>query len=646
MQKMRQKNDYGYVRVAAAKPIVVIADPMANVQNMLRLSQLATDKNVQVVVFPELGITGYSCGDLFLQDELLATAELAAKEYIGATKRTSIISIFGMPLRVGGQLFNVAVVCQMGKVLAIIPKLYIPNYKEFYELRHFSPADRLIVKEIEFCGQIVPIGTDIVIKTNIPNFSFGIEVCEDLWMPIPPSSHLVAQGATVIFNLSASNELVGKADYRRKLVENQSARGLCAYVYASCGFGESTSDVVWSGHLLIADNGSIVAEEQELFDEERLLIADVDVQKLNRERRTSGSFSQAVANEKVAYRQARAEVYPLDLNEISPMFTVDPNPFVPRDAATLDDRCKSILQIQTAGLMKRLSSLESVIKREVVIGISGGLDSLLTLLVTVLAYDKLGWDRKGIIAVTMPGFGTTKRTKNNAIKLCKEFGVTLKKIPIKKLTLQLLKDIEHKPCMDCLICENSQARIRTLILMSLGFVIGTGDLSELVLGWCTYNGDHMSMYNPNCGVPKTLVKFVVEWVARKNLFGDRISKTIMDVCATPISPELLPGQQTETSIGKYDLNDFFIFHVLRNGFEPEKIYYLAGLAFFGTYTRKYIKEQLVKFYQRMFAAQFKRNAVPDGIKVGSVAVSPRGDLRAPSDAMGRIWIEKAKNIEV
>lgn len=636
---------YGYVRVAAAKPIVEIAEPLKNVQNMLNLSQLATDNHVQALVFPELGITGYSCGDLFLQDELLRTAELAAKTYIEATKRVPIISIFGMPFRVDGQLFNVAVCCQMGKVLKIIVKKYIPNYKEFYEMRHFSPADRLLVKEVEFCGQTVPIGTDIVVMTNIPNFSFGIEICEDLWMPIPPSSHLVAQGATVIFNLSASNELVGKADYRRKLVENQSASGLCAYVYASCGFGESTSDVVWSGHLLIADNGSIVEENQELFAKENLLIADVDVQRLNRERRISGSFSQAVADEKSAYRRVNVEIPSLDLDAFEPLFPVDPYPFVPKDLATLDERCKSILQLQTVGVMKRLSTLEKILDRKVVIGISGGLDSLLALLVTVLAFDKLGWDRSGIIAVTMPGFGTSKRTKNNSIKLCRELGVTLKKIPIKKMTMQLLRDIKHDPCMNCLICENSQARIRTLILMSIGFVIGTGDLSELVLGWCTYNGDHMSMYNPNCGVPKTLVKFVVGWVAGSNMFSKVASKIIEDIFMTPISPELLPGQQTEAAIGKYDLNDFFIFHVLRNGFEPEKIHFLARYAFSGVYDVAYIKDQLVKFYRRMFAAQFKRNAVPDGIKIGSVAVSPRGDWRAPSDATGKLWIEKALEIE-
>ena len=402
--------------------------------------------------------------------------------------------------------------------------------------------------------------------------------------------------------------------------------------------------------MLIADNGTIVAEKQELFNEEQLLIADVDVQRLNRERRVSGSFSQAVANEMSVYgktyRQLKAKVKPLNFNDdIRPLFPVDPYPFVPKDLATLDERCGSILQLQTVGVMKRLSSLEKILNRKVIIGISGGLDSLLALIVTVLAFDRLGWDRSGIIAVTMPGFGTSKRTMKNAIKLCKEFGVTLKKIPIKKLTLQLLKDIEHEPCMDCLTCENSQARIRTLILMTLGFVIGTGDLSELVLGWCTYNGDHMSMYNPNCGVPKTLVKFVVEWVAKKDMYGRAASKIIKDICATPISPELLPGQQTEAAIGKYDLNDFFIFHVFRNGFEPEKIHFLARQAFAESYLSGYIKEQLVKFYQRMFAAQYKRNAVPDGIKCGSVAVSPRGDQRAPSDATGRLWIESAKNIE-
>jgi len=319
---------------------------------------------------------------------------------------------------------------------------------------------------------------------------------------------------------------------------------------------------------------------------------------------------------------------------------------VPKDPATLDERCKNILQLQIASLVKRFSSLESVLNRQVVIGISGGLDSTLALIATVRAFDMIGWPRSGIIAVTMPGFGTSKRTLNNAIKLCKEFGVTLKKIPIKKLTLQLLRDIEHEPCMNCLTCENSQARIRTLILMSLGFVIGTGDLSELVLGWCTYNGDHMSMYNPNCGVPKTLVKFVVEQVVKLEMFSDIASKIIKDICATPISPELLPGQQTEALIGEYDLNDFFMFHSLRNGFEPEKINFLARQAFAGVYDVEYIKDQLVKFYQRMFAAQFKRNAVPDGTKIGSVSVSPRGDWRAPSDATGKLWIDSAKSIEI
>ena len=638
--------DFGFVRVASAKPIVSIANPKENVRRMVPMAQEAAKEGVQLLGFPELSLTGYTCGDYFSQDILSCSAEQAAANYIKATKNLDLISVFGMPLMVGSQFFNVAVVCSKGKPLAIIPKYYIPNSKEFYELRHFSPADRLLIKEIEFCGEIVPIGIDIVIKTNIPNFIFGVEICEDLWMPISPSSHLAVQGATVIVNLSASNELIAKDEYREELVKNQSARGICAYVYSSCGAGESTSDVVWSGHQIIADNGNIIAKHQEMFFKEHLLVADVDVQRLVRDRRMSGSFSQAIAAEEKLYRTVKAEISALDFSKTKLLAKVDPYPFVPKDPLTLNKRCEKILEIQTAGLMTRLLSLENNIKREVVIGISGGLDSTLALIVTVRVFDMLGWDRKGIIAVTMPGFGTGSRTKRNAIKLCEEFGVTLKKTPIKKITKQLLKDIGHEPCLKCLKCENSQARCRTLILMSQGFVIGTGDMSELMLGWCTYNGDHMSMYNPNCGVPKTLVQFVIGHVAKQDIFGKAISKTLTDICNTPISPELIPGQSTEASIGKYDLNDFFIFNMMRNGFEPEKIHFLAGIAYEGAYELLIIQHWLIKFYIRFFDAQFKRNAMPDGTKEGSVAVSPRGDLRAPSDAQGELWIESARAIKV
>lgn len=475
-------------------------------------------------------------------------------------------------------------------------------------------------------------------------------------MPIPPSSHHALHGATVLVNPSASNALVGKADYRRELVGNQSARCIAAYVYTSCGVGESSSDVVFDGHAIIAENGGVLVESERFRREPQLVTTDVDVLRLVRERTMTGSFGQSVAEDARPYRTVAVEAPYLDLTPgkgRSLLRTIDPHPFVPSDPATRDARSEEVFQIQTAGLVRRLIHLEKMTgKRQVAIGISGGLDSTLALLVTVRAFDELGWDRQGIIAYTMPGFGTTRRTRSNAEKLCRAFGVTLRRVSIKRAVLRHLKDIGHEPDLRCVVCQNAQARMRTLILMDSGFVIGTGDLTEIALGWCTYNGDHMSMYNVNAGVPKTLVRHVVAWAAERNLFGPVVSKILRDIVATPISPELRevrPGeemQKTEEEIGPLELHDFFLHAMIRHGFAPAKAYFHASIAFVGRYDDATIRRWLIEFYRRFCPAQFKRDAAPDGPKVGSVALSQRGDWRMPSDIEFTLWLAEAERIVV
>lgn len=646
--------NFGFLRVAAAIPIVDVANPKANVERALCLVYEAVEKRSQLVVFQELSLTGYTCGDLFHQLTLQNAALKELGFFLYKTLNTDCLIVVGLPLRVDDQLFNVAAVCQQGNLLAFIPKTFLPNYKEFYETRWFAPVSRLKSKEIELFGKKVPIGTDIIIKTDIPGFSLGVEICEDLWMPIPPSSHAALQGASVLVNLSASNGLVGKADYRRELVSQQSARCISAYVYTSCGYGESTADVVFDGHAMIAENGNILKESERYTTSSQLLISDIDMERLKRERVLLGSFGQSVAEEKTSFRTVTASIRTLNFNrDLKLERFVDPYPFIPSNPVKLDERCQEVFQLETMGLMRRL---EHVGCKEVAIGVSGGLDSTLALIVACKAVDQLGWDRKQIVALTMPGFGTTDRTYKNALALMQELGVTLREISIVKSTLLHLNDIGHDKNSpghetSCLVCQNSQARERTQILMDTGFTIGTGDLSEVALGWCTYNGDHMSMYHVNCGAPKTLVKYIISWAAKKNILGKKVSVILNDIVDTPISPELEAAsdggeiiQKTEDLIGPYVLNDFFLFQVLRNGFEPAKIFFLAENAFKKEFDRETIKKWLKEFYRRFFIAQFKRDASPNGPKIGSVALSQRGDWRMPSDITGELWLKKVEEI--
>ncbi|MBI4142872.1 NAD(+) synthase [Candidatus Uhrbacteria bacterium] len=648
------RTDYGFARVAAIVPRVHVGDPEQNALEILGFGGMLDHGAIQLAVFPELCLTGYTCGDLFDQD-LLQEQVLAALHLLLRGMPHGVAYVVGMPLALHGQRFNVAVVCANGVPLAVIPKVHIPNYKEFYEGRWFRPASELRVAEVDLCGYRVPIGTDILVELVPRNgarpFRVGVEICEDLWMPNPPSSHHALAGATVLVNPSASPVTVGKADYRRQLVGQQSARCVAAYVYAGAGPHESSSDVVFDGHALIAENGSVMEESKRFSFDSQHIIADVDVERLERERRLTGSFSQGIAADMTAYRIVRAEVTGIRA-EVHLHRTIDPAPFVPSDPAKRDERCEEVFAVQVAGLRHRLAELEHVIgKREVAIGISGGLDSTLALLVTVRTFDALGWDRAGIHAYTLPGYGTTERTRGNAHTLCEVFGIPLREVSIIAATDALLRAEGHEPCRKCRKCENAQAEVRMAILRRHGFVVGTGDLSESALGWCTYGGDHLPHYGVNVGVPKTLIQYVVAWVAERRTLGDAVSAVLADVVATPISPELLPpdvsgmiAQKTEDLIGPYALHDFFLFHFLRNGFAPRKIAFLAERAFTREFSPEVIRKWLVEFYRRFPSAQFKRNAAPDGPKVGSVALSQRGDWRMPSDIDMAIWRQQALDL--
>jgi len=646
-------SSYGFVRVACATPKMKVADVKYNLAEMLKICEKAAAEKVQMLVFPELAITGYTCGDLFFQRELLKAAREALLEMATSTKNLKMLIIVGLPISTDNQLFNCAAVISQGKVLGVVPKVRIPGYKEFYEPRWFASARRVINPELTLAGERVPFGADLLFKSSSnSSFVVGIEICEDLWMPIPPSSHMVLNGATVIGNLSASNEIVGKAEYRKPLVVQQSGRGICAYIYTSCGAHESTTDVVFGGHCMIAENGSMLAESELFRRDSYLTIADIDLERLVREREMTNSFGETIPDELEAFRAIYFNSESLDFTNTKLKRQVDPHPFVPGDDAQRDHRCQVIFNIQVAGLAKRLEHLQHNFGlKQAVIGISGGLDSTLALLVMIGAFDLLGISRKQILAVTMPGFGTTGRTKSNAVRLCESLDVSLKEISIVDSVMQHFKDIGHDPNIHNLTYENAQARMRTLILMDLGFVIGTGDLSELALGWCTYNGDHMSMYGVNGGIPKTLVRHLVKWVADSKM--DKPTQAILhDILDTPISPELLPPdasdkivQKTEEIIGPYELIDFFIFHTLRNGYPASKIHFLAKIAFGEKYKSEDLLKWLESFYQRFFGQQFKRSCLPDGPKVGSVSLSPRGDWRMPSDAVPSVWLEALKIIK-
>lgn len=624
----------GFVRVAAGTPGLYVADCVYNLQETLKLVQAADRDGVKLLVLPELGLTGYTCGDLFLQPVLLQGAEEALAGLLEATRGRELLVVAGLPVRWKDSLYNCAAVCQDGRILGVVPKIHLPNYSEFYEKRHFSPAPAEN-GTVTLCGQTVPFGAKLLFAcAELPEFVLGVEICEDLWVPMPPSNELAAAGATVLCNLSASNEVVGKSGYRRDLVKDQSARLLAAYVYACAGDGESTSDLVFSGHNVIAENGTVLAERRFA---QGLCQTEIDVARLNQERRRMHGYERHPDGyETVSFHW--------QLTETPLTRPVAPLPFVPDDAGHRRETCEEILNIAAWGLKKRLEHTQA---RTAVIGLSGGLDSTLALLITTRAFDLLGRDHKDMLAVTMPCFGTTDRTKNNAVLLAERIGATLKTVNIGDTVRSHFKDIGQSMEDHDVTFENGQARERTQVLMDLanktgGMVVGTGDLSELALGWATYNGDHMSMYGVNCSIPKTLVRHLVNYVARESR-DPALTQVLDDILDTPVSPELLPAvdgkiaQKTEDLVGPYELHDFFLYYAIRWAFPPKKVFRLAQYALGGTYDRETILKWLKTFYRRFFAQQFKRNCLPDGPKVGTVTLSPRGDWRMPADAVRTLW---------
>jgi len=637
-----KNKDLGFFRVAIGIPTVYLAQPMENAMEILSFINAAHRSSAQLLALPELSLTGYTCKDLFLDETLLEEAKKGLQTIIDAMPR-GIIAIVGMPLRIDDALFNVAVVLLEGKIIAVVPKEHIPNYKEFEERRWFTPASHLTRDTITLCGQEVRIGTDQIISIPNLNVRIGVEICEDVWLPIQPSGYMALAGANVIVNLSASNAVVGKRDYRHRMIAQRSADQICAYIYVSCGYGESTTDVVFDGDALIAENGAVLLESARFSRESQLMVAEVNIGALIHDRTCQGTFNDNLSTHHVQFREMRVEIDGLNFEKDHRLVRyIDPHPFVPSNRETLAERCKEIFDIQSVGLASRLESLD---KKTSAIGISGGLDSTLALLVAIRAFEMLKLPRSGIDALTMPGFGTTDRTRNNAIELCKLLGTAIDERPIVKTAEEILRAAGHEPCHNCLKCENAQARARTVVLMTRDFTIGTGDMSEAALGWSTYGGDQLSMYNPNAGVPKTLVKFVVRWVAEQNMFGDDVSKILFDILDTPISPELLPAtsdgkisQKTEEKIGPYELVDFFLYWLIRYGTPPSKIYFLACLTFNGKYTPEEIKKWLGLFIRRFFNNQFKRDANPGGPKVGTVALGQRGDWRTPTNASAKVWL--------
>ena len=634
----------GFVCVAAGTPKTTVADPKANREEIERLIGEMAEKRAKIMVLPELCLTGYECRDLFWQQKLIDSAKEELLALAEDTKGVDALIFVGLPFEAKGKLYNVAAALNHGRVLGLVPKTNLPNYNEFYEMRNFEPASGGVTS-VMLGENEVPFGTDILFRAEgMPHLTVAAEICEDLWVPAPPSLRHTLAGATVVVNLSASDELVGKDTYRRQLVSSHSASCICGYVYASAGDGESTTDLVFGGHNIIAENGSILKEAKRFQNE--TIYSDLDVDRIVSERRRMTSFpAQSSEGYTVVPFAVRRE-------ETELIRAFDPHPFVPSSKRDRDKRCDEILTIQAMGLKKRLAHTHC---RSAVVGISGGLDSTLALLVTARAFDMLGIPRENILSVTMPCFGTTDRTYHNACELTRALGATLKEVNIRKAVMQHFEDIGHDPAVHDVTYENSQARERTMILMNLanqsgGLVIGTGDLSELALGWATYNGDHMSMYAVNASVPKTLVRHLVRYFA--DTCGDEsLTKVLLDVLDTPVSPELLPptengtiSQKTEDLVGPYELHDFFLYYMLRVGFGPAKIYRIARKTFEGVYDAETIFKWLKKFYWRFFSQQFKRSCLPDGPKVGSVAVSPRGDLRMPSDAAVRIWIDELEKI--
>ena len=694
--------EFGFIRVAAATPRVKVADVDANVEEICRMAEIAENEQVSILAFPELSVTGYSCGDLFAQELLVSRAEEGVKRLKTFSRGKSLTLVVGVPVRVRGSLYNCAAVIQNGSLKGIVPKIYLPTYNEFYESRWFSSgcdflSDTLSAygriednakdcsspaagAEISYAGHKVNVYPNMLF--NVGRATFAIEICEDLWTPIPPSSHHALAGAQIIVNLSASNEVLMKHQYRKQLISQQSARTISAYVYSSCGYGESTQDVVYAGSSLIYENGSLMAENKRFSLESGMIVADIDIDKLSVLRQKESTFH-SVAPDGTGdgldaqryFAVASGDGAATDFEKCLRRH-IDPHPFVPGNAAERDERCREITDIQVMGLATRLAHIHS---QTAVIGISGGLDSTLALIVTVLAFDKLGWDRKRIIGITMPGLGTTTRTHSNASDLMAALGVTSLEIPIGKAVAQHFSDIGQNPEVQDVTYENSQARERTQILMDVankenGIVVGTGDLSELALGWATYNGDHMSMYAVNASIPKTLVRYLVGWAAENHFESDvagaagrgavgtcgtspetsrgdvadhkrSVREILMDIIDTPVSPELKPAdsegnitQKTEDLVGPYELHDFFLYHIFRFGARPSKVYFLARKAFEGVYDDATILKWLNTFIRRFFAQQFKRSCLPDCPKVGSVSLSPRGDWRMPSDAWRTIFL--------
>ena len=636
---MDQK-DFGFIRVAAVTPRVYLADTRKNAAEIIRLAAEAADGGASVVVFPELCTTGYSCADLFSQTKLLEGAEKAVEEIASAAIHSGVLVLVGAPVRCAGRLYNCAVAIKGGKILGIVPKTYLPNAAEFYEARWFE-SGAAVDRQIGYAGQSARLCARQLF--SVGKAVVGVEICQDLWVPVPPSSYAAVAGANIIANLSASNESILKHEYRKMLVSSTSARLNAGYIYASCGYGESTSDLVWAGSSLIYENGSLQAENERFSRESSIIYADIDVERLDTVRAKNPNFRDALGERSFTVQDGGV-AFPTDFGK--KLFkTVDAHPFVP-SGDELGERCREILSIQVTGLCNRL---EHIGCKKAVVGISGGLDSTLALLVTALAFDRLGLDRKGIIGITMPGFGTSSRTKSNADVLMEKLGVESREVSIVPSVTRHLEDIGHPLDQLDTTYENAQARERTQILMDIagqegGIVIGTGDLSELALGWCTYNGDHMSMYGVNASVPKTLVRTLVAFAASQHFDGAQ--DVLSDIIDTPISPELLPAasdgtilQVTEDVVGPYELHDFFLYNVMRWGFSPEKVLFLASKAFEGKYDAATVSKWLRVFYKRFFSQQFKRSCLPDGPKVGSVSLSPRGDWRMPSDALSTLWTD-------
>ena len=633
----------GFITVACGTPKLRLADCDYNAEQTFTLMRKAEKAGAKVLVLPELGLTGYTCGDLFYQDALLRGAEQALATVLEATRNLEVVTAVGLPLRVNNKLYNCATIIQKGAVLGVVPKTHLPNYSEFYEKRQFAaaPAEN---GTVTLFGKSVPFGNKLVFRcAAVPDLALGFEICEDMWAPCSPAVDLAAAGATVVGNLSASNDIIGKDAYRRQLVTMQSAKLLCGYVYTSCGEGESSSDVVFGAHQMIAENGTMLAERR--FDG-GMLVSEVDVQKLAYERRRTQMFDQAPAVWEVPFS--------LTVSDTKLTRYVAPQPFVPEGKEDRDARCREILLTASLGLKQRL---EHTGAKTAVVGLSGGLDSTLAVLITGLAMKMLDRPMTDIVAVTMPCFGTTDRTRNNAVILAEQMGATLRTVDISNSVRSHFKDIGHDMEDHSVTFENGQARERTQVLMDIanqsgGIVIGTGDLSELALGWCTYNGDHMSMYAVNCSIPKTLVRHLVAYLARDNAKKDEALHDVLeDILDTPVSPELLPAvqgqisQKTEDLVGPYELHDFFLYYMLRWGFSPRKVYRLAVYALGGQYSREVILKWLKTFYRRFFSQQFKRNCVPDGPKIGSVALSPRGDWRMPSDAKMNLWQAELETLE-